>query len=279
MDSRSVGIVGVGLIGGSIALAALRSGFRVCLYDRASREILSDDRFRGACISDHLEDIAAKSRIIILATPLSAIEGVLKNLTPFVRSDHIVSDVASVKGKVASIIQEAVGDTCDYIPVHPMAGSEKSGVVAARPDLFVNAITFLVSEFARDVAKLRLVADFWEELGAKVVATTAAKHDEMVGAMSHLPHLIAALLVKYVAENEPAALDLCGGGFRDLTRIASGAPELWTEILLSNPALASHLSRFGALIEETLPLLLRNDGKNLQALLDAAKQNRDRLTR
>jgi prephenate dehydrogenase len=205
---------------------------------------------------------------------------VAARLAPFLNSEHIVSDVASVKGPVGGVVRKALGNKCDYISVHPMAGSEKSGAGAARPDLFVGAVTLLCWEFARDSMNVRLITDFWEELGARVFATGAAHHDEMVAAMSHLPHLIAALLVTHVAEKDFEALDLSGSGFRDMTRIASGAPELWTDILLSNAgALAANLSAFRDLIDRTLPLLERSDAKNLQALLDAAKRNRDRLTR
>jgi prephenate dehydrogenase len=280
MDARSVGIVGVGLIGGSIAIAALRSGYQVCLYDRAGADRLAGDGFRNARMVDDLKDLAAESRMIILATPISAISNIIVRLVPYLRSEHIVSEVASVKGPVVAAIREAIGNKCDYVPVHPMAGSEKSGAGAARPDLFSGAVTLLCSEFVRDAVNMRLVMDFWKDLGTKVFTTSVEKHDEMVAAMSHLPHLIAALLVIHVAENDVAALELCGSGFRDLTRIASGAPELWADILVSNAAaLVDHLGGFRDLIERTLPLLASGDGKKLQALLDVAKQNRDRLTR
>jgi prephenate dehydrogenase len=101
----------------------------------------------------------------------------------------------------------------------------------------------------------------------------------MVAAMSHLPHLVAALLVRHVASTNSAALELCGPGFRDSTRIASGAPELWADILLANSdAVRQHLTAFKDLLEEALTLLTEKDAKNLQALLDDAKQNRDRLS-
>jgi len=279
MDSRSVGVVGVGLVGGSIALAALRSGYQVFLYDRPGMaERLADRRFREARIVDQLETIAAKGRMIVLATPISAIGAVVSRLAPFLSSEHVLSDVASVKGPVISLVREAVGEKCDYIPVHPMAGSEKSGAEAARPDLFAGAVTILCSEFARATTNVQLVTDFWKKMGTKVFTTTADNHDQLVAAMSHLPHLIAALLVIHVAEHSNKALELSGSGFRDLTRIASGAPELWTDILLANaPALANHLAAFQDLIGRTLPLLRDADGRKLQALLDAAKQNRDRL--
>jgi prephenate dehydrogenase len=279
MDSRSVGIVGVGLIGGSIALGALRVGYQVSLYDPAGAYKLAGDQFGDARIVDNPETLASTSHLIVLATPISAIAGVVPELMQSLSSENILSDVASVKGPVVSVVRKALGNKCDYLPAHPMAGSEKSGPLAARADLFAGAVTILCPEFAHEAENVRWVRNFWEELGTKVFTTTAGNHDEMVAAMSHLPHLLAALLVTHVVENDSAALDLCGSGFRDLTRIASGAPELWTDILLSNAGpLANHLAMFRDLIERTLPLLLHGDGKNLQALLDAAKRNRDRLT-
>jgi prephenate dehydrogenase len=280
MDTHTVGILGVGMMGGSIALAALRAGYRVCLHDLSGANKLADERFRNALIVDDLRDLAAQSRIIFLATPISAIPLVVARLAPFLGPEHIVSDVASVKGPIVKVIRRAIDNKSDYIPVHPMAGSEKSGAGAARADLFDGTVTLLCSEFSGDLMNIQLITSFWKELGSRVFNTNSGRHDEMVAAMSHLPHLIAALLVTQVADTDSEALSLCGSGFRDLTRIASGAPELWTDILLSNSeSLSRHLSAFRDLIDRTLPLLVRNDGKNLQALLDAAKLNRDRISR
>ncbi len=160
-----------------------------------------------------------------------------------------------------------------------MAGSEKSGAEAARADLFAGAVTLVCPELAEDAASVQLVKAFWEELGTRVVMASVPAHDQMVAAMSHLPHLVAALLVRHVASTNIAALDLCGPGFRDSTRIASGAPELWADILLSNSdAVRQHLTAFKDLLEEALGLLTEKDAKKLQALLDDAKQNRDRLS-
>jgi prephenate dehydrogenase len=196
-----------------------------------------------------------------------------------VTSGQVVSDVASVKEPVTKALAMALRNRCDYVPAHPMAGSEKSGAEAARADLFVGAVTLVCPELAGDMASVQLVKGFWEELGTRVVLASVAAHDQMVAAMSHLPHLIAALLVRHVAATNSAALELSGPGFRDSTRIASGAPELWTDILLSNSdAVKQQLLAFKDLLEEAFTLLSEKDAKKLQALLDDAKQNRDRLS-
>ncbi len=279
MEARSVGIVGVGLIGGSIALAALRGGYRVYLYDRLATEKLVGSKFRPGLVMDDLEELTSRSRLIILATPIAALARIGAVLGELVRPGQVVSDVASVKAPVTKALMKALRNRCDYVPAHPMAGSEKSGAEAARADLFAGAVTLVCPEFAGDTASVQLVKSFWEELGTRVVFASVSGHDQMVAAMSHLPHLIAALLVRHVATTNSAALELCGPGFRDSTRIASGAPGLWADILLSNSEVVKeHLLAFKGLLEEALTLLTDKDAKKLQALLDDAKENRDRLS-
>jgi prephenate dehydrogenase len=279
MEVSNVGIVGVGMMGGSIALAALRAGYRVFLYDRMASEKLVGPKFRTASVVNDLAELVSSSRLIILATPIGALAQIGNALNALVAPDHVVSDVASVKRPIAEVLATALRGRCEYVPAHPMAGSEKSGPEAAREDLFAGAVTFLCPELASGTASVPLVAGFWEKLGARVVLVSVTAHDQLVAVMSHLPHLIAALLVKHVADSDRAALDLCGPGFRDATRIASGAPELWADILLSNAeALQQHLRSFKRELEEAMTLLAERDVKKLQALLDDAKENRDRLS-
>ncbi|MBV8376675.1 MAG: prephenate dehydrogenase/arogenate dehydrogenase family protein [Verrucomicrobia bacterium] len=278
MEASSVGVVGVGMMGGSIALAALRAGYKVFLYDRLGSEKLAGPKFRTASVVNDLTELVSKSRLIILATPIGALAPIGKALHGLVNSDHVVSDVASVKRPIAEDLAEALRGRCEYVPAHPMAGSEKSGPESARDDLFTGAVTFLCPELASRAAGV-LVTGFWEKLGTRVVLVSVTAHDQLVAAMSHLPHLIAALLVRHVAATNRAALNLCGPGFRDATRIASGAPELWADILLSNAdTLQEHLRSFKKELEETMTLLAKKDAKKLQALLDDAKENRDRLS-
>jgi prephenate dehydrogenase len=279
MEASSVGIVGVGLMGGSIALAALRAGYRVFLYDRMASEKLAEPKFRKASVVNELAELVSNTRLIILATPIGALAQVSVPLSELVNPNHVISDVASVKRPVAELLATAFRNRCEYVPAHPMAGSEKSGAEAARDDLFVGAVTLLCPELAGQTASVALVTEFWEKLGTRVVLLNVTAHDQLVALMSHLPHLVAALIVKHVAATNKAALDLCGPGFRDATRIASGAPELWADILLSNAeAVQEQLCGFKRELEEAIALLAERDAKKLQALLDEAKENRDRLS-
>jgi prephenate dehydrogenase len=279
MEASSVGIVGVGMMGGSIALAALRAGYRVFLYDRIASEKLAGSKFRKASVVNDLAELVSNSRLIILATPIGALSQVSVPLRELVNLNHVISDVASVKRPVAELLATAFRNRCEYVPAHPMAGSEKSGAGAARDDLFVGAVTLLCPELAAQPASVALVTEFWEKLGTRVVLMNVTAHDQLVALMSHLPHLVAALIVKHVAATNKTALDLCGPGFRDATRIASGAPELWADILLSNAeAVQEQLHGFKRELEEAIALLAERDAKKLQALLDEAKENRDRLS-
>ncbi len=279
MVVSSVGIVGVGMMGGSIALAALRAGYRVSLYDGIASEKLTGPKFRDASITHDLAELVSNCRLIILATPIGALPQIGSSLGKMVTPAHVVSDVASVKRPVAELLAKALRNRCEYVPAHPMAGSEKSGAEAARADLFVGAVTLLCPELAVEAASVALVKVFWEKLGTRVVPVDVVEHDQLVAVMSHLPHLVAALLVKHVAQKNKAALDVCGPGFRDATRIASGSPSLWADILLSNAeAVQEELRGFKRELEEAIILLAEKDGKKLQALLDEAKENRDRLS-
>jgi prephenate dehydrogenase len=279
MEASNVGIVGVGMMGGSIALAALRAGYRVFLYDPMASEKLAGPKFRKALVVNELAELVANSRLIILATPIGALSQVSVPLSELVSPNHVISDVASVKRPVAELLATAFRNRCEYVPAHPMAGSEKSGAEAARADLFVGAVTLLCPELAGQAASVALVTEFWERLGTRVVLVNVTAHDQLVALMSHLPHLVAALMVKHVAATNQAALDLCGPGFRDATRIASGAPELWADILVSNAeAVQEQLCGFKRELEEAISLLAERDTKKLQALLDEAKENRDRLS-
>jgi prephenate dehydrogenase len=195
-----------------------------------------------------------------------------------VQPGQIVSDVASLKMPTVETLASALGQRCHYVPSHPMAGSEKSGSESARKDLFAGAVTIVCPEFAREQSAADRIARFWEDLGTRVLFASAREHDEWVGAVSHFPHLLAVLLMKNIAESSPEMLQVAGTGFKDMTRVAAGSPSLWIDILLANRAtVVKHIRQFSAELENALGILEAEDRKRLQALLDDAKENRDKL--
>lgn len=277
MKSHSVGIIGVGLLGGSIALAARRAGYSVTLFEPFAK--LDTGKYQGTALVRDVQTLVATARLVMIATPISAIGSLAHDLAESVRPTTIVSDVASVKGPVVEILRPALGGRCEYVPCHPMAGSEKSGPESANANLFDNSITIISPEFAVSADSVQSLEDFWQDLGSRVLRTPVDDHDRLVAAISHLPHLLASLLVDCIAQHTPAALHLAGPGFRDVTRVVSGSPILWTEILVANRlALLAHMEKFRDHLDAATRFLESADAKNLQAFLEAAKRNRDKLS-
>ncbi len=277
MDDVTIGVVGAGLIGGSIALGAQKAGFSVTVYDQynsATGLKLGAANLWAATI----EEVALASDLIFIATPISATVTAAEALLIHLKPGTIVSEVASAKQEIAPKLSRLLSPRCQYIPTHPMAGSERSGWEAAQAELFQGAVTVVCNDFCPDANAAAVMRSFWERLGSTTITLDVATHDRLVAAVSHLPHLLASILVTDVAESFEPAFQVAGRGFRDLTRIASGSPSLWAEILLANRGeLLNHLQRFRGRLDEAIQLLQRNDAKNLQALLNAAKRNRDKL--
>jgi prephenate dehydrogenase len=277
MGCVNVGVIGTGLIGGSIALAGIRAGYRVVVY--GSGESAADTILGQAVRATELADLAESSDLIFIATPISVIAGVAKNLASRVRPGSLVSDVASVKGPVFRALSEIFDQRCHYIPSHPMAGSEKSGLEAARVNLFEGAVTILCPDACPDQSAIDRLSRFWQGTGSSPLVLDVPTHDRLVAAVSHLPHLLAAILMLHAAHSAPEALSLSGGGFRDSTRIAAGSSDLWKEILLANRSdLLTNLYRFRETLDEAIQILEAKDAKRLEALLDAAKRSRDKLS-
>lgn len=277
MKSLSVGVIGVGLIGGSIALAARRAGYSVKLYEPFAK--LNSRKYRGTVLVQDVRGLVTNTRLVIIATPISALASLAKDLAALVQPETVVSDVASVKGTVVEILRPALSGRCEYLPSHPMTGSEKSGPESAKATLFDNSVTIISPEFIVSAESVKLVENFWRELGSRVLRSSVSEHDRLVAAISHLPHLVAALLIDSVVGHTPAALNFAGPGFRDVTRVVSGSPGLWTEILLANRlALLEHIANFRDTLEAVSRFLELADAKSLRAFLEAAKRNRDKLT-
>jgi prephenate dehydrogenase len=277
MDDLTIGVVGAGLIGGSIALAAQKAGFSVVVHDR-HQSATGLELTAGTRWASTIKEVALASDLIFIATPISATVAAAEALLIHIRPDTIVSEVASAKQEIAPELFRVLSLRCKYIPTHPMAGSERSGWEAAHAELFQGAVTIVCDDFCADPNAAAVMRNFWERLGSKTITLDVITHDRLVAAVSHLPHLLASILVTDIAESFEPAFQVAGRGFRDLTRIASGSPSLWTEILVANRSeLLNHLHRFRSRLDEAIQLLETNDAKSLQALLNAAKRNRDKL--
>jgi len=235
MNFGTVAILGPGLIGGSLALALADRTLakRLMIYARSPRAL---DEIRLAGVDAELltnpSEAVAEADVVILCVPIEAMPALVAEFRDALKPTALVTDVGSVKGSVVRDIEPLLEGRALWIGSHPMAGSEQTGFAAARPDLFDGANVILTPTKHTVPDAERKASQFWTALGAKLAILSPEKHDQIVAAISHIPHLLAAALVNHAVEH--GDLDLSAGGFRDTTRVASGSPELWAEILLAN---------------------------------------------
>jgi prephenate dehydrogenase len=229
--------VGVGLIGGSVGLAARNSGWDVIGVDKP--EVLEEAVSLGAVDRPSTLEEVRDVDLLVLAAPISKVTGLVAELSP---TSALVTDVASTK---MAIVREAERHDLRFVGGHPMAGSQLSGVANARADLFKGARYFLTPTDKTDADAYREVAGFVRDLGAVPTAVDPEKHDLLMAALSHLPHLMAAALLKVASDISPEALSFAGPSFQDLTRVGASNPSLWSDILAENaPALGEALGAF-----------------------------------
>ncbi|CAA9401765.1 Prephenate and/or arogenate dehydrogenase (unknown specificity)(EC [uncultured Rubrobacteraceae bacterium] len=235
--TRTLGIVGVGLIGGSVGLAASASGWDVVGVD--GPDVLEEAIQSGAIDRASTLKEVRGADLVVLAAPISRVTALIEDLTP---TDALVTDVASAKGAIVTAAEDRM---LRFVGGHPMAGSQLSGVANARANLFEGARYFLTPTGRTAPDDYREVSGFVRELGAVPTAVDPEKHDLLVAALSHLPHLMAAALLKVASDISPEALSFAGPSFRDLTRVGASNPELWSDILAENaPALGEALGAF-----------------------------------
>ncbi len=275
-------VVGVGLLGGSVALAARASG--------VAREIVGVGRDRrrlegplAAGLVDRVAtDVAAGvdgADCVVLAAPVLANERLLEAVWSSAPAAALVTDVGSTKrGIVAAAERLAAGRPLAFLGSHPMAGSEKSGWQVARADLFRGALVIVTPTDATDPRATKGVTALWEALGARVSALDPDSHDRTVAAISHLPHVAAWALVDALGRFEPGAGAFAARGFKDTTRIAASDPPMWRDILLDNrDAIRASLGAFRASLDELERLLAAGDAAGLEELLARLKATREGL--
>lgn len=227
------------MIGGSVGLAARANGWEVIGTDRP--EVLERAAEIGAVDRASSLKEAREADIVVLAAPISQIVPLLGELSP---TDALVTDVASAK---MAIVQKGEESGLRFVGGHPMAGSQLAGVSHARADLFRGARYFLTPTSDTDPEAYRGVSAFVRSLGATPTAVDPEKHDLLMAALSHLPHLMAVALLKVASDISPEALSFAGPSFRDLTRVGASNPSLWADILAENsPALGEALGTFAA---------------------------------
>jgi prephenate dehydrogenase len=283
---RQLTIIGLGLIGGSLALALKQAGAvgRVTAYARRQETI--DEALKLGVIDAGSTDLAealSGAEVVVMATPVGEMEGVFRQMMPYLTADMVLTDVGSTKGSVVAAAQRALGKLPEgFVPGHPIAGTERSGVGAAFAELYQRRrviLTPVVESRPEAVAKVRAM---WEACGAEVIEMGVAHHDEVLAATSHLPHMLAYALVDTLARMDESEeiFEFAAGGFRDFTRIASSNPAMWHDICLANrEALLAVLRRFANDLAQLTAAIEQGDGDYLLQTFTRAKGARDRFAK
>ncbi|MDG2049980.1 MAG: prephenate dehydrogenase [Myxococcota bacterium] len=245
---EKMAILGLGLLGASVARAARRAQVVECIA-AASRRRGPMDAALAAGVVDEIggcEEVVRGADLVVLCSPIGAMAQLVEAAGPGFRSGALVTDVGSVKGVLADRIPAILPEGVEYIGSHPMAGSHERGAEHARADLFDGAACVLTPRVDTKATTLARLAGFWETLGARVVTRTPEQHDVDVAWVSHAPHVVAFAFAHAFQEAPERAADLAGSGFRDFTRIAQSDSEMWSEILNANrKALSGPLQSFG----------------------------------
>jgi prephenate dehydrogenase len=278
---KKIVIFGVGLIGGSFALALRRAGVvsEVVGFGRGAATL---EQARQLGILDRIGDDVARevhdADIVLLATPVAQMADIFARIAPHLGAQTLVTDGGSTKSDVVAAARANLGAKIEqFIPAHPIAGAEKSGATAALADLFQGKKVVLTPLPENSKVAVARVRSAWEWCGANVSELTAQQHDEVFAAVSHLPHLLSFALVHDLAQrdNRDQLLAFAASGFRDFTRIAASSPEMWRDICLANrEALMRELQQYAAELHTLHQALENNDAAKLEEIFSLAREVR-----
>ena len=283
---QTIAVIGLGLIGGSLAKAAKQTGFaaQTIGYSLNLAEVklgveLGVVDFAASTVKEAVEH----ADIVVVAVPVKAFEASLAEIKPYLKPGAVLTDVGSVKGCFIASVEKVFGVMPDFVvPGHPIAGSERSGVLAADANLFRHHKVILTPTAKTSASALGLVHEMWKSCGASVLEMTVEHHDEVLAATSHLPHLLAFSLVDTLAgeEENQEIFRYAAGGFRDFTRIAASDPVMWHDIFLANhDALLNVLDHFTQDLDMLRKAVESKDSQTLLGVFTRAKSAREHFTK
>lgn len=284
MTIQRLAIIGVGLIGGSLARALKRAGGvgAISGWNRNPASLVRAVEL--GVIDEAAPDLAAAVKdadIVLVATPVGSMAQVFAAMAPYLAPGTVVTDVGSVKGSVVVAAGNALGNHFNrFVPGHPIAGTERAGVDASFPELFNARKVILTPTAATDADAVAAVRALWQAAGARVMEMDVTHHDQVLAATSHLPHMLAYTLVDMLAGDESGRemFQFAAGGFHDFTRIASSDPVMWRDICLGNGnELAAVLRRYIGALENIARWVEQGNGDALLEIFTRAKKARDSL--
>ncbi len=282
MRWRKVTLLGVGLLGGSLGLALRKRGLADRVHGYVRREASIAECLQAGAVDSASCDLADSVRgadLVVFCTPLAQMVELARKCAGEIQAGALITDVGSVKGPVVADLEPLFAARgAFFVGSHPMAGSEKMGVGAARADLFHHAICVVTPTASLSEEVVARTEALWSSTGARTLRLSPAEHDQLVARSSHLPHVLASNLARYVLDpGHPAGQSqLCASGFRDSTRIASGSPEMWRDIVAMNrPALLKSLAEYQGRLRHFQSLLEKGDPAAIELFFSEAKQLRD----
>ena len=283
MPFERVAVIGVGLIGGSFALALKAAGLarRVVGAGRSQANLdLALERGVIDAVASSAAHAAQDAELVLVATPVAQYPQVFGAIGPVLGAQAVVTDAGSTKQDVIAAARAGLGARlAQFVPAHPVAGAEHSGAAAATADLFRGKRVVLTPQAETSPQALARVEQAWQACGARLFRMAPEEHDAVFAAVSHLPHLLAYALVHDIAERGNAAqlFGYAASGFRDFTRIASSQPEMWRDICVANrQVLLAELDRYGAQLAALRPMIERGDGAALERVFAAERAARER---
>ena len=277
---NKITIIGVGLIGGSLAKAIKENNLAKVVFG-FGRDLNRLEEAQKANVIDqfstNLKDAINNSDIVIIATPVGSFKEILSEIKPFLTSKIVISDVGSTKTNIASIVSQTLGDYSNYfIPAHPIAGKEKSGFEASEANLFNNRKVIITPLETSNPDSINLIQKMWEGTGADVDFMSPESHDELLGMTSHLPHMLAFSLVNYLISKNPSASIYAAGGFKDFSRIASGDAVMWRDICIQNKdQIIDHIRGYQKTLNSLVDAIENENSDELDLLFTSAKKTRD----
>lgn len=275
-------VIGLGLIGGSFAIGLKK---RALVKHVVGFDLNLSECQRGlqlGVIDEHADDLikaAANADLIMLAVPVNAIESILIKIAPVLKPDTLITDVGSTKMNIIEAAQRVFNVLpSHFVPGHPIAGAEKSGVGAANADLFERHKVILTPLAETDAEATCKIAALWQSLGAEVLEMTPQRHDEVLAATSHLPHILAFSLVDTLAHEEQNKdiFRYAAGGFRDFTRIAASDPVMWHDICDANrEAILDQIDQFTSGLSRLRTAIEHGDSETLLSIFTRARVARE----
>lgn len=277
---NKITIIGVGLIGGSLALALKERNLAKAVFGYGRDQTRLEEAQKSNVIdafSTNIKEAIDEANIVVIATPVGTFKDILDQIEPLISSNVIITDVGSTKSDIVNIVNDVLKDNSScFIPAHPIAGKERSGFEVSDSKLYDGKKVIITPQETNSPESIDVIDQMWKNVGADVDFMSAESHDNLLGMTSHLPHMLAFSLVNYLVDQNPNASIYAGGGFKDFSRIASGDAIMWRDICLQNKnQIMSHLKGYQSTLDDLLEAINDEDSDKLGQLFTTAKKTRD----